>query len=389
MSTYIPDSSGINSLGGFSYQIRVFVYYMSLLEKEGMQIEFETIDDVNMRKINANNIDENNENFINNIQDLESNTAIQVKRTKVTPDVAKKVLLNWILLEISDNKVDKYILVTDGQYNNEDILFSKTAEELFAEVEKSEKNKKSVLTKVKNNFNNDFDGFSEIHNAIKNKYEFISFENIDEKIDKSYNLLFKKQGRNQVVYYSRLKELLTHITVQIMESVNNRKPYIFTFEDLMSVTENICLRISEKETIPLYSDFKKMHKIDFKDLVVSSSREYKQLISCELPDFLIEQHLMYCGYYQNLRMSYLETNRLDKVEDIEETTFENFQNIKFKLQRSGQDIPYNRLEETKQQGNSFADSEQIKYGSSIYLTRDKEDEYDKQISWKDENNEKN
>ena len=86
-----------------------------------------------------------------------------------------------------------------------------------------------------------------------------------------------------------------------------------------------------------------MHKIDFKDLGVSSSREYKQLISCDLSDYLIEQHLMYCGYYQNLRMSYLETNRLDKVEDIEETTFENFQNVKFKLQRSGQDIPYNRL----------------------------------------------
>ena len=102
----MPDSSGINSLGGFSYQIRVFVYYMSLLKKEGMQIEFETIDDVNIREINADNIDENNENFINNVQGLNSNIAIQVKRTKVTPDVAKKVLLNWILLEISDNKVD-------------------------------------------------------------------------------------------------------------------------------------------------------------------------------------------------------------------------------------------------------------------------------------------
>ncbi|CAI3539565.1 conserved hypothetical protein [Clostridium neonatale] len=389
MNTYMPDSSGINSLGGFSYQIRVFVYYMSLLKKEGMQIEFETIDDVNIREINADNIDENNENFINNVQGLNSNIAIQVKRTKVTPDVAKKVLLNWILLEISDNKVDKYILATDEYYNNEDILFSKTAEELFTEIKESKKNKKSIITKVKNSFNNDLERFIKIYNIIKNKYEFIAFENIDKKIDESYNVLFRKQGINQVVYYNRLKELLTHITVQIMEAVNNRKSYIFTFENLMSVIENICLRISEKETIPLYSDFKKMHKIDFKDLGVSSSREYKQLISCDLSDYLIEQHLMYCGYYQNLRMSYLETNRLDKVEDIEETTFENFQNVKFKLQRSGQDIPYNRLEETKQQDNSFASSAQIKYGSSIYLTRDKDDEYDKQISWKDENNEEN
>lgn len=168
MNTYMPDSSGINSLGGFSYQIRVFVYYMSLLKKEGMQIEFETIDDVNIREINADNIDENNENFINNVQGLNSNIAIQVKRTKVTPDVAKKVLLNWILLEISDNKVDKYILATDEYYNNEDILFSKTAEELFTEIKESKKNKKSIITKVKNSFNNDLERFIKIYNIIKN-----------------------------------------------------------------------------------------------------------------------------------------------------------------------------------------------------------------------------
>ena len=38
---YIPDESGINSLGGFAYQIKVFVSYMLSMD-EGMQAEFET-----------------------------------------------------------------------------------------------------------------------------------------------------------------------------------------------------------------------------------------------------------------------------------------------------------------------------------------------------------
>lgn len=40
---YIPDESGINSLGGFAYQIKVFVSYMLSMD-EGMQAEFETVD---------------------------------------------------------------------------------------------------------------------------------------------------------------------------------------------------------------------------------------------------------------------------------------------------------------------------------------------------------
>lgn len=150
MDTYVPDSSGISSLGGFSYQIRVFVYYMLLLE-DNMQIEFETIDDVNIKKINSNEIDDNDENFISKISGIGSNTAIQVKRTSITESVAKKVLLNWILLEASENVVTKYVLFTDQQYNNKDILFSKSAEELFKCVEKSHSSAKAIITKVKRN----------------------------------------------------------------------------------------------------------------------------------------------------------------------------------------------------------------------------------------------
>lgn len=52
----INDKSGINCLAGFAFQIKVFAYYSLLLQKQGDSVEFETIDDVNV-KITDNNID--------------------------------------------------------------------------------------------------------------------------------------------------------------------------------------------------------------------------------------------------------------------------------------------------------------------------------------------
>lgn len=81
----------------------------------------------------------------------------------------------------------------------------------------------------------------------------------------------------------------------------------------------------------------------------------------------------------------MENNRVQKINDIEDTTFENFETVKFKLQKNNTDTPYNRLDETKKLPNSHAENEQIKYGSSIYLTKDNIGK--NQISWKDDDNE--
>ena len=56
------------------------------------------------------------------------------------------------------------------------------------------------------------------------------------------------------------------------------------------------------------------------------------------------------------------------------------------MQCNGDDQPQRRLMEIKKKSNTYAVNEQIKYGSEIYLTRDEEKE--RQISWKDEENEK-
>lgn len=384
MDMLLTDSSGINSLGGFAFQIRVFVYYMLTLD-ENMQIEFETLEDVNVKKINADDIDNNAENFINKLRKNGSNIAIQVKRTDISNAVAQKVLLNWILLEASENEVSKYVLFTDSQYNNENILFNKTAEEFFTIVQESDLKANAIISKVKIKYNNDLPQFERIYEAIKNKYTFVSIENIDKKIDDKSIKWFRKAGVKEVVYYSRIKELLQHVTVQIMECVNAKKAFYCSYDELVCKIEDICSRFTETVMLPHYSDFKKVHKVDFDDLKVAASRECKQLVACGLSQQLIKMHLGYNAYYENLRYLYMESNKASKIEDIEMTTFENFEDVKFKLISDVKDTPFNRLDETKKRSNTYSDNEQIRYGSSIYLTKNEIE--DIQISWKDDYNE--
>lgn len=384
MNSYIPDNSGINSLGGFAYQIKVFVKYLVSLKK-GMQISFEGLDDVSINNLTPDNIDENEDKFRNTLKkENEEIKAIQVKRTKISDSVAKKTLLNWMLLESSSYKVSDYILLTDNEYNNEDIVSNISSYDLFKEVEATTKNKQATIRKVKDMFDGDWCRFKEIYNSVNKKYNFISLTNLDNLIDEKCEILFKKAGVKQVTYYRRIKELLQHITFEIIESVNCKKSYTINFEDMVAISEDICNRFKDEMIIPQYSEFKKICKIDFNDLAISNSREYKQLVSCKLPQNLIEQHLKFLNYYRNTRYLYMDLNKIGMIKDIEETTYENFENVKFNLKINSKDTPYNRLDETKKMSNSHAINEQIKYGSSIHLTRD--DEVMSQISWEDEEN---
>lgn len=378
------DYSGINSLRGFAFQIKVFVSYMLDL-KADMQLEFETIEDVNLKKIKTDNIDENSENFISNLLNAGTNQAIQVKRTTITKDVALKILLNWIMLESSDCNVSKYILLTEDAYNNKDIIFEDSVDELFQKILKSSKKSNATVTKVKSQFKDDFERFEKVVNQIKEKYEFLSIEDIDKNIDNKCALHFRKVA-NDVVYGQRLKELMQHITVEIMDAANQKRPFVMDYCGFVRLIEDISTRLTESFTAPNYADFKKINEVDLSDSEISQLREYQQLVACKLPDNLLKQHLTFKGYYENTRYRYMETNKLSRIQEIEETTFENFENVVFRLQREGTDEPFNRLDETKKMANSHAANEQIRYGCGIYLTKD--GIVDRQISWEDEQNAK-
>ena len=141
---YQPDKSGLVSLGGFSYQIKVFAMLATEL-KEGETIGFETFDDVAKENISPNTFDDVVEANIRT-----SVTAIQVKRTNVSNKVAQGVLLNWIQLENSGLNIKKYILFTDSSYKNKaTTLKDIDADALINDVKESEQKPNSNKTKVK------------------------------------------------------------------------------------------------------------------------------------------------------------------------------------------------------------------------------------------------
>lgn len=379
---YQTDNSGINSLAGFAYQIKVFAYYAFALQ-EGMSIEFETIEDVNLKTITQIEIDNQSHSFICKTTDSGVNKAVQVKHTSISNTAAQQMLLNWIFLEHSPYNVEKYTLFTDKSYQNKGDVFVKDAKKLHKIVVASKKKDTAIITKVKNLYETNYTEFEKAYNSVQSKFEFIDLDNINLEIDNRASSHFRKLA-NSVVFLQRLNEFLQHITIQILNAVENKKPYILTYADFINVVEDISNRFTSEITVPCYSDFKKINKIDLQDSGFSPSREFVQLKLCGLPDNLIKQHLLYGMYYYTTSLKYMENNRAKRVEEIEETTFENFENVKFALKKNSTDTPYNRLEETKKKPNSFTENEQIKYGSSIHLT--KEDIGKNQISWKDDDN---
>lgn len=377
-----PDQSGINSLAGFAYQIKVFAYYAFDL-KEDMQVEFETIEDVNLKTIAPEQIDKHSHEFICKITEGRVNRAIQVKHTSISSAVAQQMLLNWILLEHSSHDVEKYILFTDKIYQNDGTIFGKDAKAFHKIVVESDKQRNATISKVKSLYEADYIGFEKVYNQIQNKFEFIDLEDIDTETDDKASLHFRKAA-NLIVFRQRMNEFLQHITFKIMNAIKTKESYILTYSEFINMIEDICERFTQEVTAPSYSNFKKVNRIDLNDSKLSTSREFMQLKTCGLPDHLLKQHLLYGMYYYETALKYMENNRVNKIDEIEETTFEGFQNVKFDLKKKVSDTPYNRLEKTQRYPNSHAENDQIKYGSSIYLT--KEDIGENQISWEDDEN---
>lgn len=380
--TFQLDQSGINSLAGFAYQIKVFGYYAFDL-CDDMQVEFETIEDVNLKTFTPERIDIHSQKFVCKITKEGVSKAIQVKHTAISNAVAQQMLLNWILLEHSPHNVEEYILFTDKSYQNDGNIFSKDAESLHKIIVESDKQKNATISKVKSLYEEDYNGFEKVYNQIQDKFQFIDLEDVDAKTDDKASLHFRRAD-NLIVFRQRLNEFLQHITFKILNAIENKEPYILTYQEFISMVEDISKRFTQEVTVPSYSNFKKVNKIDLEDSKLSTSREFMQLKSCGLPDHLLKQNLLYGMYYYETALKYMENNRVNKIEEIEETTFESFQSVKFSLMKNKSDTPYNRLEKTQEYPNSHAQNDQIKYGSSIHLT--KEDIEENQISWEDDEN---
>lgn len=225
--------------------------------------------------------------------------------------------------------------------------------------------------------------FVQIFNDIKSKYSFKQIKDIDANIYDKYKSLFHHGGVYDSTYIQRLEELINKIQTNILRSVNKRETYLCSYKQYKHIVDDICRGVTDQEYALNYSDFKKNSHIDLHNTSIVDSREYKQLLKCDLGESFIKENLIYEQYYRQFQIKKLENMRANEIDTLEGVTYRNFYLTKLKLMKNNDDSPFNRYRETTSSENSYAPNEQVRYGSAIFLTGDEISD-DKQISWEDE-----
>lgn len=372
------DNSGIYSLGGFAYQMKVFILLLLQL-KNGCTLEYETIDDVAM-KIPADKFDEY-EDQLCSILTTHSRKAIQVKKTQVTEVVAKKVVKNWILADKNNVNLDEFVLVTDRDATA-GVLTNIDGDEIYAEVTTAT-GTKSIDAKIKLLDYSQDELKAKVADIIS-KATIQKYADIDMEIVDGFADFFIRPAVTEATYILRIKQLIQQITVDILDAVTKGQAYELTYEELCYMKNRIISEITDEKWEPSFAQFRKLKKVNLSDLAVIKSIEYQQLIECaSLTSEDISRHLQYGEYYVNSKRSYFERGMDDIVDVLENTAYDNFCDVKMELRNRSADTPDNRLVETKAKSNSKATDEQIKYGVCINLTSEDTDE-SIQISWKDD-----
>lgn len=369
-------------MAGFAYQIKVFAYN-ALLLNEGDIVEFETIDDVNL-KIHGKNIDSKEEAFRCKLQNEHNNELIQVKRTNISPALFKKTLFNWILQRDKNTNISAYKLYAEHSFCNEDLMFSETADNLLKQaLATRSKRSDAIEVKIKNRFMDSPEKFEEAYNDIKTKYDFIGDKDVYDLIYNSAKRDLRHDYNNETLYQDRLKYFLKTIQNNILSAVNKKESYIFTYNDLIGLYEEINDRINKESYEPPYYLYKdELDYVNIDDSRIAHPRETQQLQACVvLSTKRIIDRLKQLIYYKHFRTLSSENHCSFVPEEIEESTYENFNSVLDEIEGTTEDKPITRLLETEKRQNSHAKSDAIRKGSCIYLTGEN---IKNQISWKDD-----
>lgn len=377
------DRSGINSLGGFVFQIDTFIYY-ALNLNSNESLEYETIEDVSIRK--QEELDKKEDSFRTKLITSESYKAIQVKRKDITKEVAERVLMNWILLENSDINIDKYILWGDSSYSNHGNIKNINNKVLYEKIKANkDRSQKSIAKQLKDLFAEDYEKFNTIISNIKSKYEFIKNESITDTLIEAAKDVFHKDGVFNPVYIARIDALRSRLSFEILQAIKNKTSYKLDYITIRKMIVDITNTITNDYPIISFADHKKLHPVHINE--IEHLREVQQLRHCKLSDNEVIRRMFKCNYYYDYQFQLKEQARISEKEDIETTAFDNFENVKEKLSRQGRDDPYERLTQTEDKENSSCHNEHLRNGVCIYLTKDSSISGEKQISWKDDANE--
>lgn len=370
---------GIISLGGYAYQIKVFVFMLSQID-QNISVGFELIDDISLTD---KNIDKHSEEISSVLKENLKYTAIQVKKTKITNTNYKKILYNW-LLEYDKYKTDikQFLLYADKKLNPSFNLNTIDSGLLYKGIRAAAvKKKTSLMAKLKVIYN-DEDFFKKAYNYILNNYKIIFIDNIDDEIYSVYKKILHWTSSENIVYKLRIKELCKIIQDNVLSSVTNKRPYVCNFEEFNSIINDIIQRITANEYRPNFSLFKRDISIDLQSKNVIDTREYQQLSLCGISQESIKNYLIHQMYYEDYSLKTMSMLKSDKIENIENTAHENFLEVKDDLILNNNDKPERRLYETTKKSNTYAVDDQIRKGVCIHLTgEDIDDEH--KISWSD------
>ena len=379
------NNSGIYSLAGFAYQIKVFIYYLTQLQ-DNYALGFETYDDVALQRTDIDSTaQEGKLQTYNGIFNSPSGiTALQVKRTTLSNDDYEKVLFNWIILNNSSANVENFVLLVDKSYGNTDSVFLTDLNTLYNKIINSSSNRNALITQVKEIINNNYTLFMQLCMSIKDRYIFKEIDDIDNEIFESYKPIFNHGGVKDGIYKMRIRDLAEKIQYALLEDISQNHSYKCDYAMFKTIVEDVVARIKDDLYIPPdFSDFRRNSRVDIADTAISKSRQYIQLKKCAIPDSLIKEQLIFEEYYNAYKLRCLENLKSNNVENIEHTTHFNFEITKSNLQANNNDTPNNRLVYTQEKANTYAQNDQIRNGSAIHLTK-ADTAADMLISWEDE-----
>ncbi len=375
----MEDKSGIYSLAGFAYQIKIFALQIPNLHADEY-VGYEIVDDIAV-KTSLESLDDVDSTcaFITKDSLFE---AIQVKNTLVSPSGAKRIIMNWMSSQIEKHNIGKFLLITSNAETNIDVLQKVSFDDIYDAIESALLNKRSLEAKLKK-LHLTRKELKDYFDYVVNNSEIKIITNSEAAIYDAYKDFFILDGVVEYTYLKRLEQFLMHITNDLLNMIQKGIGYKLNYQKVQQMRNQYITCISDERYEPCFSDFKKIRKININEVAQLKKREYQQLCECiGLDDTLIIQNLLLGEFYAECKRHYCDLGKLDVPEAIEETAHSNFCDVKAYLKARNEDTPDNRLHNTKEKANAHAQSDEIRKGVCINLTG-AQISSELQISWKD------
>ena len=380
------NDSGLSSLSGFSYQIKVFILRLTQLQ-QGQRVEFETLDDVAVRSLSSKD-SISDSCFKWKVDETSSIEVFQVKQTNVSESVRRQVLYNWLLAYNQKPDISKFTLYVAQGYSINEKAFTNDSEKEYQTIIESDKAVTALVSRVKQIYKDDLTKFKRDYQTICSKSTIERLGDIDELIAEQLITPFHATaadiGKNY--FEKRIAELFTRICARIMDRAGQRSPYVCVHAEYMQLCEEICKDISPTQYTPDYEAFRQVFSQDDLTSEITNSREYRQLRYCKLSNSEILDHLSWEQYYQSIRQHYLADAKKEAISKTESIAHQNHKDVVYELQDENKDTPRLRLIKTKRCEISTLHDEFSRWGTYIFLTQN---DLPNKISWKDEDEDAN